>query len=396
MVSGRVDYPNPRIALFMPSLAGGGVQRVMLNLAGGLAERGLDVDLVLARAEGPYLEPIRSGFNVVDLRSRNVSSCMPHLARYLRSKKPDAVISASSHANVATVLTRMFARSKSRIVLTEHNSTKDFMREMAENYSTWRTRLLPSVMKRTYHLADSIVAVSHGLADDLANSLQCDRSTIDVIYNPVVTPALLAKAVEPLDHPWFQPSQPPVILAVGSLEPRKGFFTLVRAFARVRQVRPVRLVILGEGPDREPLKLLARSFGIDQDLDLPGFVENPYKYMKRARLFVLSSRSEGLPTVLIEAMAVGTQVVSTDCPSGPNEILEGGKWGTLVRIENDEQMAAAICDVIDGRARYGVEKRARAFSLDNIVNSYLDVALPNRTTGASRIDCSKRAAQFAN
>jgi glycosyltransferase involved in cell wall biosynthesis len=251
-------------------------------------------------------------------------------------------------------------------------------------------------MKRTYHLADSIVAVSHGLADDLANSLQCDRSTIDVIYNPVVTPALLAKAVEPLDHPWFQPNQPPVILAVGSLEPRKGFFTLVRAFARVRQVRPVRLVILGEGPDREPLKLLARSFGIDQDLDLPGFVENPYKYMKRARLFVLSSRSEGLPTVLIEAMAVGTQVVSTDCPSGPNEILEGGKWGTLVRIENDEQMAAAICDVIDGRARYGVEKRARAFSLDNIVNSYLDVALPNRTTGASRIDCSKRAAQFAN
>ncbi len=346
---------------------------MMLNLAGGLAGRGLRVDIVLARAEGAYLQSIPAGVKVVDLRSRRVCYCLPGLARYLRATSPRAVVSASKHANVVALCARALAQATSRLVITEHNTLSEF----AAIDQTWRGRLLSRAMRWTYPLADSIVAVSHGVADDLAHSLPIDRNRINVIYNPVVTPALLAKAAEPLDHPWFKRGELPVILAVGRLSTQKDFATLLKAFARVRQHRPLRLVILGEGSERKEIEGLARELGVEKDVELPGSAENPYNYMKRARLLVLSSRWEGLGNVLIEAMAVGTQVVSTNCPSGPDEILEQGKWGKLVPVGDDKQMAAAICEILDGRVHYeGVERRASAFTLGTILDSYLEVMLP--------------------
>ncbi|HLI63610.1 MAG TPA: glycosyltransferase [Terriglobales bacterium] len=357
--------------MFFPLLAGGGLERVMLNLARGLALKGTRVDLVLACAQGPYLQAVPPGVNLVDFRSLRVSRSILRLASYLRHRRPDAVISASTHANVATICARAIARGATRVIVTEHNPPTT----VAEYNQDWRTWLLHRTMKSAYRFADSVVAVSRGLADDMARRLQFDRDSINVIYNPVVTPALLANAAEPLDHPWFGPGQPPVVLAVGRLEPRKDFSTLLRAFTRLRRARPARIMILGEGPDRPRLESIVRELRIEENAALPGFVDNPYKYMKRAKVLVLSSRSEGLPTVLIEAMALGTQVVSTDCLSGPDEILEWGKWGKLVPVGDDLQMASAICDILDGRARYNVEDRASAFSLDNIVDSYLDVVL---------------------
>ena len=230
-------------------------------------------------------------------------------------------------------------------------------------------------MRWLYPKADFVVGVSQGVIDDLKRVLRFDSKKVQVIYNPIVDEELLRKTDEPLDHPWFRPGKPPVILGVGRLAKEKDFPTLIRAFALVRKERPARLMILGEGEERPNLEALVRELGLEEDVALPGFVDNLYKYMKRAAVFVLSSLWEGLPTVLIKAMALGTPVVATDCPSGPAEILEGGKWGCLVPPGDPKDLAKAILDTLEGgvspvEAVTNVHKR---FSVGSIVEQYLKV-----------------------
>jgi glycosyltransferase involved in cell wall biosynthesis len=199
---------------------------------------------------------------------------------------------------------------------------------------------------------------------------------VTTIYNPVVTDELLEKAREPLDHPWFVEDAPPVILGVGRLEPQKDFETLIRAFHRVQSEREPRLVILGKGSERAKLERLVQSLGMDNSVQMPGFVDNPFQYMARADVFALSSRFEGLPGVLIQAMATGCPVVSTDCPSGPREILEDGRWGALVPVEDEEALAVAILGTIDSpHCLDELRERAQAFSASQAVDQYLDVLL---------------------
>jgi glycosyltransferase involved in cell wall biosynthesis len=200
---------------------------------------------------------------------------------------------------------------------------------------------------------------------------------ITVIYNPVFTPDLLHKAQEPVDHPWFAPAGLPVILGVGRLAEQKDFFTLIRAFALVRQHRPARLIIVGEGPDRPGLEALARELGVADDVSLPGFSTNPYAYMRQADVFVLSSLFEGLPAVLVEALAVGVPIVSTRCPHGPEEILQDGICGPLVPVGDAAAMADAICATLDAPLpAHVLQERARAFALDTIVEQYKKVLDP--------------------
>jgi glycosyltransferase involved in cell wall biosynthesis len=184
--------------------------------------------------------------------------------------------------------------------------------------------------------------VSKGVADDLALLIGLSRDRIDVIYNPVVSDNLLLKAQEPIDHPWFAAGEPPVILSVGRLSPQKDQAMLLRAFAKVRKSIPARLIILGDGDERAALEALARNLHIESDVAVPGFVENPFAYMNKSAVFALSSKYEGLPGVLIQAMACGCPVVSTNCPSGPAEILDGGKYGPLVPVGDEDAMAAAL------------------------------------------------------
>jgi glycosyltransferase involved in cell wall biosynthesis len=224
-----------------------------------------------------------------------------------------------------------------------------------------------------YPWADAIVTVSQGSADDLVR-LGLSSERIRVIYNPVVTPELFEKAKEPLEHDWFEPGSPPVILGVGRLEKQKDFPTLIRAFAQVRQQRPARLMILGEGQDRPALEALVQELGIEEDVALPGFVANPFAYMARAGVFVLSSLFEGLPTVLIEAIAVGTKVVSTDCESGPAEILENGLYGKLVPVGDSKGIAEAILSTLEEPANSEAQQRKTAeFSLEKAVAQYRQV-----------------------
>jgi len=358
-----------RLAIFLPSLAGGGAERVSLNLAREVANRGVDVDLVVSQAVGPYVSEIPDGVRLVDLEASRVATSLPGLVRYLRRNRPDAMLTVMSHANVIGVAAASIARTSTRVVTSEH----DTLSQVTERTARRRARGMPYLVAMTYPRADAIVAVSSGVADDLSAVTGLSRDDIDVIYNPVVTPEVEEAVKQAVDHPWFDPGQPPVVLGIGRLAPKKDFPTLMRAFARVREHSPARLVILGDGPDREDLHQLARELGIEQDVSMPGFVDNPFSYLRVASVFVLSSRWEGLPTVLIEALYCGTPVVATDCPSGPREILSDGQYGVLVPIDDVEVIAAGIDRAIRGELpRPPIESWA-PYELGTVTDRYLEV-----------------------
>ncbi len=359
-----------KIALFLPSLRGGGAERVMVNLARGFSEKGLEVDLILAKAEGPYLSEVPAGVRVIDLHSSRVLASLPGLVHYLRRERPQALLSTLDHANIVALWACKLARVPNRLVVRVAAN----LSQSASNASSARGRLMPRLIHKFYPWADAVVAISQGVADDLVKTARLPRERIQVIYNPVVTPEILEKAEEPLNHPWFAPGEPPVILSAGRLTKQKDYPTLIRAFALVCRERPARLMILGEGEERPKLEALVRELDLDEDVSLPGFVDNPYAYMARSAVFVLSSAWEGFGNVLVEAMAVGTPVVSTDCPSGPAEILEGGKWGKLVPVGDIEALAEAIMATLTNRIdSTSIADRAQIFGLDNIIRDYMEM-----------------------
>ena len=359
-----------RIAFFLPTLAGGGAERVALNLLKGMLERDVLLDLVLADTDGPYLDQVPPGVRLINLGTGRVTKAIPGLAKYLRETKPVALLSHMNHTNVAAILARELARSKARLVVVEHDTLS------AVKSPLRRSRLLPTAMKRLYPRADTIVGVSQGVSEDLDRELGFEPGTVKTVYNPVIDSDTIAKAQIPVDHPWFQPGTPPVFLAVGRLTPQKDFSNLIQAFAILRQQKSARLIILGEGELRGALEAEIESLGISADVSLPGFVQNPYAYMFNSRAFVLSSQWEGLPTVLIEAMACGCAVVATDCPSGPEEILAGGKYGLLVPTKNAQALATAMIQTLDCPIDQATSiDRGRYFSTDRAVSNYLDLLL---------------------
>jgi len=283
-----------------------------------------------------------------------------------------------TNVNLVALWARRLAKVSTRVVVSEHITLSPGMKENLKKRQ-WRWRFLPPLVHRMYSWADAIIAVSSGVADDLSLTTSISRECITTTYNPVVTPELFSKAQVPLDHPWFTPGNPPVILGVGRLCEQKDFPTLIKAFARVRAKRDARLIILGEAKHSEyrtELTTLAAQLGIADDAALPGFVANPFAYMARTAVFVLSSAWEGLPSVLIEALACGCPVISTDCPSGPAEILENGKYGPLVPVGDDVALADAICSVLNTPPnRDWLRARGAMFAVDHVADQYLEVLL---------------------
>ncbi|ETX03975.1 glycosyltransferase [Candidatus Entotheonella palauensis] len=368
------------VALFMPSMRGGGAERVMLNLVYGLVERDVQVDLVLAQEDGTYLSRVPEAVRIVDLRAKRVLTCIPALRRYLVQERPGTLLAAVAHTNLAALVARKLSKVPTRIVIGIHNTFSI----ASQGAAMKRSRALPYVARWLYPYADGIVAVSQGVAEDLAQTVRMDRSRIEVVYNPVVTPELYQQADEPLSHPWFANAGSahaelgdetvPVILGVGRLSAQKNFPLLLRAVAKVREKRPVRLLILGEGDDRAALEALVHDLGLSDCVALPGFVDNPFAYMRNAQLFVLSSDWEGLPTVLIEALACGCPVVSTDCPSGPMEILDGGAYGPLVPMRDENALADAMLASLDKPIRGELlQQRINEFTLDYATEQYTKV-----------------------
>lgn len=359
-----------KIAFFVSELHGGGAQRVVLNLAKEFAERGIEVDLILARAEGVYLSQIPSNVRLVDLKAPRLIASFPALVKYLKIQKPKILISALQGANLLAIWARSFSRVETRLIITVHNT----LSHESKNYVHFRYKLIPYLMRYFYTWADNIVAVSKGGAKSLVDTINLPSEIIKVVYNPIFTPEISEKAKEIVNNPWLSQEQPPVILGVGRLNKQKDFPNMIHAFAKVRAVRKVRLVILGEGEERESLETLIQDLELDDEVSLPGFIENPYAYMAKAAVFVLSSAYEGFGNVLVEAMACGTTVVSTNCESGPAEILEGGKYGKLVPIGDSDALADAILSALDTPfPPQMLRSRAEEFSVDKIYDRYLEV-----------------------
>ena len=357
------------IAFFLPSLVGGGAERVVVNLAQGITERGIRVDLVLAAAEGALLDQVSPTVRLVDLRAPRVLRSLVPLAAYLRRERPRVLISSMGHANLIAIWAAKLAGGVAPLIVTEHNT----LSQETQRQSRLVGRVWPILLRTFYPWATSVVAVSRGAADDLARTAGLPRHRIEVVYNPVITPAMLALARQAPDHPWLAPGQPPVILGVGRLTRQKDFCNLVRAFAEVRRRRPARLVILGEGPERPAIEALARELGVAEDMALPGFQDNALAYMAGSAVFVLSSAWEGLPTVLIEALAAGTRVVSTDCPSGPREILQDGRLGALVPVGDAAALAGATLEALERPAIAIPTDALLPFTRDASVDHYLRV-----------------------
>ena len=357
----------PRIALFLSSLAVGGSQRVLANLASGFARRGVRVDLVLATGGDAFRDQLDPGVSVVDLGATRVATSLPRLVRYLRRIRPAALLSTQLHANLVALLAVRLSGVATRIAVRQGNV-------MSPPGAGVRARLLALLARSQYRRADALVAVSAGVADDMAQRLGIARDRVRVLYNPVVNAALLESARAEVGHAWFAAGAPPVVLSVGRLSPQKDFPTLIRAFAELRNQQPARLVILGEGRERRALEALIAELGLVDLVWMPGSVANPHAYVSRAALYVLCSRWEGLPNALIEALAIGTPAIATDCVAGPREVLEGGRHGALVPPGDVGELALQMRRVllIPAGEREAVDSRAlERFSFDLRVDDYL-------------------------
>jgi glycosyltransferase involved in cell wall biosynthesis len=366
--------PGP-VALFFAA-KGGGVQRGRVTIANALAARGVEVACVLPEAEGPFLERLAPNVTLVDLGTRRPIALVRRFARYLRKRKPAAVIASQQHAIVAAVLARCLARSDILLAAVQHNTLSELCRQSRRPSVRW---LLPLAARALFRAADRVCAVSEGVAKDLAALTGIPARDIRIVHNPTVTPEIAQQAALKSGHDWLDAKDQPVILGAGNLIPIKDFATLIRAFARIRQTRPVRLVILGDGEERTKLAGLAQELGVAGDVALPGFKPNPYAFMARADAFALASRVEGMPNTIIEALACGCPVVSTDCPSGPAEILENGRHGRLVPVGDDAALADAILATLQEAPRaQQLQARAADFSVERAVDRYLEILAPGR------------------
>ncbi|MEO1373378.1 MAG: glycosyltransferase [Cyanobacteria bacterium J06635_10] len=358
------------IAFFLPNLYGGGAERAVINLLKGLREKdsSIPLDLVLGKLEGAYVNQIPKQVRVINFsKDRVIKSIIP-LNNYLQEVKPQALVSQMSHANVIVTIAKYLSQTETRLILVEQNN-------LSHNKSKlFRGKFVPFFMKLVYPYADEIIGVSHDVSRDLENQLNLPKGRVKTIYNPIVDDDLIYQANLPITHSWFEAKDYPTILAVGRLTEQKDFATLIEGFAILRKKRMVRLIILGEGELREDLEKLVTELGISKDVIMPGFVDNPYQYMKNADVFVLSSKWEGFGNVIVEAMACGCPVVSTNCPSGPGEILASGKYGSLVPTENPEALSEAILNVLNQPIKPDILKqRAENFSIKESVSKYCKV-----------------------
>lgn len=372
---------KPFVSILLPDLRGGGAERITVNLVNELVSRGFNVDLVLLSATGPFLENLDSNVHVVDLKVQRMRSVLLSLMRYLRMAKPDALLACMWPLTIISVLAQRLSYVGTRLVVAEHNT---WSLSQAE-YSGLQQFIIKITMQILFPFADAIVAVSDGAADDLAKFSRVDLKKISTIYNPVTDSSLIeSKCDNQLSsstHGWNSAAFR--ILNVGTLKDQKNQELLIRAFSKLPAEIGAHLLILGDGELRDKLELLIVELGIQGHVSMPGFISDPGPYYRHASLFALSSDWEGLPTVIIEALAVGTPVVSTDCPSGPREILCNGQFGRLVPVGDTAAFATAMAESLSTtHDRDALKARSRDFSIDKAVDKYVALFYPDRRLDA--------------
>lgn len=357
-----------KISLFIPSLDGGGAEKVVITLANKFYIKGFQVDLIVIKTGGKYHQQLNSGINVVNLNCDRIVFCLFSLINYLKKNRPDILLSSLTHVNIISIISVLISRVKSRLIIIEHSLKTKLYRNL-----NFKNRLIDILMLITYPKAHSIVAVSNEVARNISTRSGISLSRIKTIYNPVFSPTILIKSKLNVPHPWFATNEPPVILSVGRLTEEKNFSLLIRAFAKVRSKQNLRLLILGEGKMRNKLNSLAFELGVEKDFDMPGFVQNPYAFMRRASLFVLSSNYEGFGNVLVEAMACGAPIISTNCPGGPVEILENGIWGNLIPTGDLNALTQGITKMLNKKDHPNCLERAKEFNIDIKIKEYINL-----------------------
>lgn len=360
---------NKRISILLPDLRGGGAERVNLDLAYEFLKSGYVVEFILMQAKGELLEEARASFTVVDLSTPRIRDLPLALARYLRRRRPSVLIAAMWPLTVVAPVAARLSGHRCKVLVSEHNT-------LSIQYRDWgwmHRKFMQASMALSYRLADYRVGVSEGVVEDIAQLSGVSRSAFSVIHNPV--PPRLEPNIDVLnktDALWGAPSGARIV-TVGSMKAQKNHSLLLHAFAQMN--RPdARLMFVGDGKGRAELLDLAEELGIANRVILAGFHSDPTPFYKTADVFVLSSNYEGFGNVIVEAMACGTPVVSTNCPSGPSEILEGGKYGRLVPVGDIEAMADAITATLDDPAPKALlETRAANFLPAKAAAAYLEL-----------------------
>lgn len=366
MITRLMAQDLPRVGFFLPDLAGGGAERMILALANGFGAAGLSTDLILMSALGDYLGEVSPDVRLVDLGSRRASRSVAALRRHILAARLDVLISALDHANVcAAAAVALSGRQRPRLYLSQRNNFSQTART--------KSTLLTWAVRRALRRADGVLAVSEGVRQDLIDNHGLPADQVVTTYNPVVSQAMINKSFE-MSLPIPSLGSRPYLLACGRLEHQKGFDVLIESFARIAPSHPdTDLVILGQGSLMTALHEQAAKAKIAGRVHLPGFVRNPFAMMRKAEAFVMSSRFEGLPGVLIQAMACGAAVVSTDCESGPREVLEDGRYGALVPVDDPAALAQALDAVLRQPCHDGVVARAAIFGVNQVVKRHIDL-----------------------
>lgn len=372
VVSGR----RPAIALMVPNLHGGGAQRITLPLVSELQRLGLETDLVVGAVEGPLVDEVPGDISVVDLGAPRLRRALRPLVRYLQDRQPAVLMPTIPHTDVLAAVAGRMSRTGVTVIPRVSNTLSAAGRSRALN-----GRLSNAMARWVYTRAPLVIACSWGMQRDLVDALGVPADHVEVAPNAAVGAALHRLALQPVDHPWVGARDVPLILAVGSLTSQKNHALLLESFADLLEIRPAHLLVLGEGPLRRPLGEQVARLGISAHVEFAGFDVNPYRYMRACDLFVLSSDWEGLPGVLIEAVACGANVVSTDCPSGPAEILGHGAFGRLVPCGDRTALATALGDALDDPIRPGPDAWER-YTVQAAAQRYAEIVGPllDRTT----------------
>jgi glycosyltransferase involved in cell wall biosynthesis len=403
------------VTLLQTDFHGGGVQRVFGLLANEMVRNQLNVEVAVYKNEGPLRNELDPKISIWELERSNTFVARmaalranPHLAKemlrpilvaphvsqtlgylpslveYLKKRRPTAMLTAMNYVNIEATLARRLAGSSVRLTVSQRTHLSESTSTFAKpKNSRWHRRFIGPLIEWSYNDADAVIAVSRGVATDLAQNIGVAEQKINVVYNPILDPCFDQRLSEPADHPWANNRSVPTVLFVGRIAPQKDIPTLLKAFSIVRKNRPVRLLIVGGSDDqvtfasqKRKVISLAQQLGVADDVDLTGFVMNPLPYMRLCSVFVLSSRFEGFGNVLVEALAAGAPVVSTDCPSGPAEILDGGRFGKLVAVGNPDALAAAIEQVLSSTHNPAPQMAwARGFDFRSSFERYMQILI---------------------